>query len=114
MSISVVMDFDQDDPDERAAFTFFKRCDATDNANFLRIMNYMDGTEGNEYTIAGRGTFSEHSIDVHATILERILGLGSIFAEHGFAALEDMPELVVEIEGGLKTHRRTNLAFVPD
>eukprot|EP00972_Heterocapsa_arctica_P087944 12968099-Heterocapsa_arctica.AAC.1 len=85
------MDFDQDNPDERAAFKFFKRCDARCTANFLRIMNYMDGTEGNEYTIAGRGAFSEHSIDVHATILESILGLGAIFAEHGFAELEDMP-----------------------
>eukprot|EP00972_Heterocapsa_arctica_P115811 16449801-Heterocapsa_arctica.AAC.1 len=25
-----------------------------------------------------------------------------------------MPDLVVEIEEGLKTHRRTNLAIVPD
>eukprot|EP00972_Heterocapsa_arctica_P095399 14069568-Heterocapsa_arctica.AAC.1 len=63
MRISVVMDVDQDDPDERASFKFFRRCDARDTVNFLRIMNYMDGTEGNEYAIAGRGTFSEHSID---------------------------------------------------
>eukprot|EP00972_Heterocapsa_arctica_P107330 15810011-Heterocapsa_arctica.AAC.1 len=65
----------------------------------------MDGTEGNKYTTAGRGTSTEHSIDVPATILESILGLGAIFGEHGFAELEDMPELVVEIEEGLKTHR---------
>eukprot|EP00972_Heterocapsa_arctica_P072675 10729216-Heterocapsa_arctica.AAC.1 len=63
MRISVVMDFDQDNPDERAAIKFFKRCDVRDAADFLRIMNYMDGTEGNAYTIAGRGTFTEHSTD---------------------------------------------------
>eukprot|EP00972_Heterocapsa_arctica_P093071 13728103-Heterocapsa_arctica.AAC.1 len=42
MRISVVMEFDKDDPDKRTAFKFFKRCDAIDNANVLRIMNYMD------------------------------------------------------------------------
>eukprot|EP00972_Heterocapsa_arctica_P003871 576425-Heterocapsa_arctica.AAC.1 len=31
--ISVVMDFDQDNPDERAALKFFKRCDVRDTAN---------------------------------------------------------------------------------
>eukprot|EP00972_Heterocapsa_arctica_P077182 11383773-Heterocapsa_arctica.AAC.1 len=63
MRISVAMDFDQDDPGERAAFKFFKRCDVRDTADLFRIMNYMDGTEGNNYTIAGRGTFTEHSTD---------------------------------------------------
>eukprot|EP00972_Heterocapsa_arctica_P070627 10433942-Heterocapsa_arctica.AAC.1 len=65
----------------------------------------MDRVEGNGYTIAGQGTYSEHPIDVEATILESILGLGAIFAEHGFTELEDMPNLVVEIERGLKTHK---------
>eukprot|EP00972_Heterocapsa_arctica_P096425 14224925-Heterocapsa_arctica.AAC.1 len=56
MRTSVVMDFDQDDPDERAAFKVFKRCDASDTADFLRIMNSMDGTEGNTLRIrAGKG-----------------------------------------------------------
>eukprot|EP00972_Heterocapsa_arctica_P004612 684753-Heterocapsa_arctica.AAC.1 len=44
MRINVAMDFDQDDPDQRAAFKLFKRSDVRDIANFLRIKNYMDGT----------------------------------------------------------------------
>eukprot|EP00972_Heterocapsa_arctica_P035553 5232222-Heterocapsa_arctica.AAC.1 len=94
MIISVVMEFDQNNPEEdRAAFKFFKRCDIRDTANFLRIMNYMDIIEANLYTIAEQGTYSEHSLDVEATILESILGLGAIFAEHGFADLEDLPDM---------------------
>eukprot|EP00972_Heterocapsa_arctica_P057207 8441248-Heterocapsa_arctica.AAC.1 len=64
MRISVVMEFDQNNSEEdRAAFKLFKRCDVRDTANLLRVMNYMDGIEGNGYTIAGLGTFSEHPID---------------------------------------------------
>eukprot|EP00972_Heterocapsa_arctica_P009681 1425995-Heterocapsa_arctica.AAC.1 len=39
--------------------------------------------------------------------MESILDLGAISEEHGFTELEDMPELVVEIEEGLKTHKRS-------
>eukprot|EP00972_Heterocapsa_arctica_P058422 8618897-Heterocapsa_arctica.AAC.1 len=46
-------------------------------------------------------------------MLESSLGLGAIFAEHGFIELEDMPELVVEIEEGLKTRRRNFRAHNP-
>eukprot|EP00972_Heterocapsa_arctica_P006151 905170-Heterocapsa_arctica.AAC.1 len=92
--ISVVMDFDQNFPNERAPFKFFKRCDIRDTTSFLRIKKYMEGSESNEYTIEGRpGISREHSIEVHGTILESILGLGAIFEEHGFTEPEDMPEL---------------------
>eukprot|EP00972_Heterocapsa_arctica_P024877 3668867-Heterocapsa_arctica.AAC.1 len=81
--ISVVMDFDQNAPDERAAFKLFKRCDIRDTASFLRSMKYMEGVEGNDYTIEDRpGTFRERPIEVEGTILESILGLGAIFEEH--------------------------------
>eukprot|EP00972_Heterocapsa_arctica_P071193 10517041-Heterocapsa_arctica.AAC.1 len=45
--ISVVMDFDQDFPNKRAAFKFFKRCDIRDTASFLCTMKYMEGSESN-------------------------------------------------------------------
>eukprot|EP00972_Heterocapsa_arctica_P001337 195855-Heterocapsa_arctica.AAC.1 len=53
------------------------------------------------------GTFREHPAELAGTILESILGLGAIFEEHGFAELEDLPEIIVEIEEGLK-RQRTN------
>eukprot|EP00972_Heterocapsa_arctica_P081070 11945896-Heterocapsa_arctica.AAC.1 len=53
------------------------------------------------------GTFREHPIEVTGTILEHILGLGAIFGGHGFAELEELPEMVVEKEEGLK-RQRTN------
>eukprot|EP00972_Heterocapsa_arctica_P095839 14139923-Heterocapsa_arctica.AAC.1 len=69
-------------------------------------MEYMDGEEDNIFTIEGfTGTFREHPTEVAGTILESILGLGAIFEEHGFTELEDLPELVVEIEEGLKLQR---------
>eukprot|EP00972_Heterocapsa_arctica_P080441 11854380-Heterocapsa_arctica.AAC.1 len=62
--ICVVMDSDQDFPNERAAFKFFKRCDIRHTASFLRSMKYMEGSETNEYTVEGwPGTFREHSIE---------------------------------------------------
>eukprot|EP00972_Heterocapsa_arctica_P013861 2042686-Heterocapsa_arctica.AAC.1 len=59
------MDLNQNNPEEdRAAFKFYnyKRCDVRDTANFLRIINYMGEIEGNDYTIEGQGTYSEHPI----------------------------------------------------
>eukprot|EP00972_Heterocapsa_arctica_P078815 11622984-Heterocapsa_arctica.AAC.1 len=74
--------------------------------SFLSSMNYMEGKDANFYTIEGwPGTFREHPKEVPGTILESILGLGAIYEEHGFTELEDLPELVVEIEEGLKTCR---------
>eukprot|EP00972_Heterocapsa_arctica_P036913 5434569-Heterocapsa_arctica.AAC.1 len=88
------MDFDQDLQNERATFKFSKRCDIRDTASFLRSKKHMEGAESNEYTVEDwPGIFREHSIEVHPTILESILGLGAIFEEHGFTELEDMPEL---------------------
>eukprot|EP00972_Heterocapsa_arctica_P040278 5934997-Heterocapsa_arctica.AAC.1 len=81
--ISVVRNFDQDDPEERASFLFYKRCDIGDTASFFRSMNYMEGIEANNYTIEDRpGTFREHPIEVEGSILESILDLGAIFEEH--------------------------------
>eukprot|EP00972_Heterocapsa_arctica_P040622 5987382-Heterocapsa_arctica.AAC.1 len=48
------------------------------------------------------GTFREHPVEVAGTMLESILGLGAIFEEHEFQELEDLPEMVVELEEGLK------------
>eukprot|EP00972_Heterocapsa_arctica_P006911 1011180-Heterocapsa_arctica.AAC.1 len=108
------MDFDQNAPEERASFKLFKRCDIRDTASFFRCMKYREGIEGNDYTIEDRpGTFRGHSIEVEGAILESILGLGAIFEEHGFTELEDMPELVVDIEEGLKTHKRNIRAHNP-
>eukprot|EP00972_Heterocapsa_arctica_P111895 16428726-Heterocapsa_arctica.AAC.1 len=88
------MDFDQDFPNERAAFKFFERCDIRDTASFLRTMQYTEGSESNEYTIEGRpGIIREHSIEVRATVLESIMGLGALYEEHVFTELEDMLEL---------------------
>eukprot|EP00972_Heterocapsa_arctica_P027611 4059687-Heterocapsa_arctica.AAC.1 len=93
------MDFDPDQPHERAAFKFFKGCDIRDTASFLRTMRYMEGKEDNLYTVEGwPGTFREQPIEVHGTILESILGLGAIFEEYGFPELKYLPEMVVEIE----------------
>eukprot|EP00972_Heterocapsa_arctica_P058595 8641352-Heterocapsa_arctica.AAC.1 len=75
-------------------------------------MKCMDRVEGNEYTIAGQSTYTEHPIDVEATIVESILGLRVIFAAHGFTELDDIPELVVEIERGLRTHKRITMPLV--
>eukprot|EP00972_Heterocapsa_arctica_P050276 7392913-Heterocapsa_arctica.AAC.1 len=81
--IRVVMDFDQNFPNERASFKFFKRSDIRDTASFFRSMKYMEGTEGNDYTIEDRpGTYRKHPIEVQGTILEIILGLGAIYEEH--------------------------------
>eukprot|EP00972_Heterocapsa_arctica_P020088 2965615-Heterocapsa_arctica.AAC.1 len=69
-------------------------------------MEYMDRVEANIYTMEGApGTFREHPVEVAGTILESILGLGAIFEEHKFKELEDLPEMVVELEEGLKRQR---------
>eukprot|EP00972_Heterocapsa_arctica_P029178 4290588-Heterocapsa_arctica.AAC.1 len=72
----------------------------------------MDRVEGNKYTIARQGAYTEHPIDVEATIVESILGMGEIYAAHGFTELEDIPELVVAIERGLRMHKRSTMPFV--
>eukprot|EP00972_Heterocapsa_arctica_P008643 1265759-Heterocapsa_arctica.AAC.1 len=69
-------------------------------------MEYIEGKEDNIYTVEGwPGTFREHPIEIHGTILESILGLGAIYEQHGFSELEDLPEIVVGIEEGLKQYR---------
>eukprot|EP00972_Heterocapsa_arctica_P007709 1123807-Heterocapsa_arctica.AAC.1 len=78
------MAFDPDQPLERAGFKFFKRCDIRDTASFLRNMK----------TWRARRTTSTH-----------ILGLGAIYEQRGFPELEDLPEMVAEIEEGLKHYR---------
>eukprot|EP00972_Heterocapsa_arctica_P074786 11036596-Heterocapsa_arctica.AAC.1 len=97
MRINIVMEFDQFNTEERAAFKLSKRCDVKDIANYLHSLKCMNRVKGNEYTTE-QGTYSEPPIDVEATIVESILGLGAIYAAHGFPELEDMPELVVLIE----------------
>eukprot|EP00972_Heterocapsa_arctica_P049729 7316904-Heterocapsa_arctica.AAC.1 len=69
-------------------------------------MEHMDGKEDNIFTIDGFAcTFKEHPIEVARTMLESILGLGAIFEDYGFTELEDLPEMVVEIEEGLKRNK---------
>eukprot|EP00972_Heterocapsa_arctica_P102465 15099366-Heterocapsa_arctica.AAC.1 len=103
--ISAVMAHDPDQPQERPGFKFFKRCDIRDTTSFLRKMEFMDGKEDNIFTIEGfTGTFREHPAEMSGTILESI-GLGAIYEQCGFTELEDLPEMVVEIEEGLKRHR---------
>eukprot|EP00972_Heterocapsa_arctica_P098517 14539469-Heterocapsa_arctica.AAC.1 len=107
--ISVVMAYDPDDPVMayyRPGFKFFKRCDIRDTASFLRKTEYMEGNEDNIFTIEGfTGTSRKHPVEVAGTILESMLGLGAIYEQYGFTKLEDLPEVVMEIEEGLKRHR---------
>eukprot|EP00972_Heterocapsa_arctica_P031737 4675752-Heterocapsa_arctica.AAC.1 len=48
--IDIVMDFDNNNTEDRAAFKFFKRCDIRDTASYFSIMKCMDRVEGNGYT----------------------------------------------------------------
>eukprot|EP00972_Heterocapsa_arctica_P053633 7900686-Heterocapsa_arctica.AAC.1 len=60
MRINIVMEFEQFNTEERAAFKLFKRCDIRDIASYLNSMKCIDRVEGNGYTIAGQGTYTEH------------------------------------------------------
>eukprot|EP00972_Heterocapsa_arctica_P036328 5346293-Heterocapsa_arctica.AAC.1 len=47
------------------------------------------------------GTFREHPVEVACTILESILGLGTIYEQHGFGELKELPEMVAMLESDL-------------
>eukprot|EP00972_Heterocapsa_arctica_P015238 2244676-Heterocapsa_arctica.AAC.1 len=53
------------------------------------------------------GTFREHPVDVAGTILESILGLGTIYEHHGFEELTELPEMVTMLESDLMSQRTT-------
>eukprot|EP00972_Heterocapsa_arctica_P026820 3946370-Heterocapsa_arctica.AAC.1 len=59
----------------------------------------MEPVEGNTYSIEGvEGICREHSVEVAGSILESILGLGTIFEHHGYEELTGMPEIVAMLE----------------
>eukprot|EP00972_Heterocapsa_arctica_P075557 11144962-Heterocapsa_arctica.AAC.1 len=95
--IIIVMDVTSNTEEERVHFKLYRNCGIRHYASYLYSTKCMRTITGNNYTIP-QGTFSEHTIDIEATIEESILGLGAIFAEHGYKELEDLPDMVNELE----------------
>eukprot|EP00972_Heterocapsa_arctica_P082533 12160767-Heterocapsa_arctica.AAC.1 len=62
--ISIVMEFDLDNEEEHIFFRFYKRYDVRHIASYLSSTKCMGIITGNEYTNAGQGTYSEHTIDI--------------------------------------------------
>eukprot|EP00972_Heterocapsa_arctica_P046320 6833740-Heterocapsa_arctica.AAC.1 len=57
------------------------------------------------------GTFREHPVELAGTILESILGLGTIYEQHGFEELTELPEMVAFLDWEMKsqtTHFRSH------
>eukprot|EP00972_Heterocapsa_arctica_P028220 4151402-Heterocapsa_arctica.AAC.1 len=49
--------------------------------------------------------FVEITARTKAAIIESILGLGCIFAKEGFEELKDMPDIINEVEKGLRSYQ---------
>eukprot|EP00972_Heterocapsa_arctica_P048937 7209912-Heterocapsa_arctica.AAC.1 len=81
--ISAVRAHDSEHPQERPGFKLYKRCEIRDTAAYFNEKNFMDRVQANTYTMEGvAGTFREHPGEVASTILESILGLGTIYEQH--------------------------------
>eukprot|EP00972_Heterocapsa_arctica_P028969 4263210-Heterocapsa_arctica.AAC.1 len=92
--IIIVTEVISNTEEERAHFKFDRNCGIRHYASCLYSTKCMRTITGNNYTIPGtQGTFSEHTIDIETTIVESILGLGAIFAEHGYKELEYLSDM---------------------
>eukprot|EP00972_Heterocapsa_arctica_P079186 11673615-Heterocapsa_arctica.AAC.1 len=83
--LTIVMEVDLHNEERMLGFKFYRECGIRHSASYLYSSKCMRTITGNGYTIAGvQGTFREHTIDIEGTIVESNLGLGAIFAEHGY------------------------------
>eukprot|EP00972_Heterocapsa_arctica_P014784 2177695-Heterocapsa_arctica.AAC.1 len=80
--IAIVVEVTSNTEEERVHFKFYRNCGIRHYASYLYSTKCMRTITGNNYTTS-QGTCSERTIDIEATIVESILRLGAIFAEHG-------------------------------